>query len=76
MLRSRGVDIQASTAVRSIDAGSVQLENEIDAGTIVLTAGIVPSAVASAIPVVHDQRGRIAVDATMRSRPSPGVGAR
>ena len=48
----------------------------IDAGTIVLTAGIVPSAVASAIPVVHDQRGRIAVDATMRSRISPGVGAR
>ena len=76
VLRSRGVDIQASTAVRSIDAGSVRLENEtIDAGTIVLTAGIVPSAVASAIPVVHDQRGRIAVDATMRSRSHPQVWA-
>ena len=77
VLRSRGVDIQASTAVRSIDAGSVRLENEtIDAGTIVLTAGIVPSAVASAIPVVHDQRGRIAVDADAQPQPSPGVGAR
>jgi hypothetical protein len=42
----------------------VRLEDRtIDAGTIVLTAGIVPSAVASAIPVVRDQRGRIAVDA-------------
>lgn len=47
----------------------------IDAGTIVLTAGIVPSAVASAIPVLRDQRGRIAVDATMRSRSHPQVWA-
>jgi NADH dehydrogenase len=34
----------------------------------VLASGIAPSAVASAIPVMHDHRGRIAVDATMRSR--------
>jgi NADH dehydrogenase len=47
----------------------------IDAGTIVLTAGIVPSAVASEIPVVHDQRGRIAVDETMRSRSHSNVWA-
>jgi NADH dehydrogenase len=40
-----------------------------------LTAGIVPSAVASAIPVLRDQRGRIAVDATMRSRSHPQVWA-
>ena len=76
MLERRGVDIQVSTAVRSIEAGRVQLENDtIDAGTIVLTAGIVPSAVASAIPVLRDQRGRIAVDATMRSRSHPQVWA-
>jgi NADH:ubiquinone reductase (H+-translocating) len=68
VLQRRGVDIQVSTAVRSIEAGRVRLENDtIDAGTIVLAAGIVPSAVASAIPVARDQRGRIAVDATMRS---------
>ena len=54
----------------------VRLESDtIDAGTIVLTAGIVPSAVASAIPVVRDRRGRIAVDATMRSRSHPQVWA-
>jgi NADH dehydrogenase len=76
VLERRGVQIQVSTAVRSIDAGRVRLENDtIDAATIVLTAGIVPSAVAGAIPVVRDQRGRIAVDATMRSRSHPQVWA-
>jgi NADH dehydrogenase len=76
VLRQRGVDIRVSTAVQSIEAGRVRLQNEtIDAGTIVLTAGIVPSAVASAIAVLHDERGRIAVDATMRSRSHPQIWA-
>ena len=76
VLERRGVELHVATAVRSIESGRVRLENNhIDAGTIVLTAGIVPSAVASAIPVVHDQRGRIAVDATMRSRSHPQVWA-
>jgi len=76
VLERRGVDVRASTPVRSIDDGRVVLESQsIDAGTIVLTAGIVPSAVASAIPVLRDQRGRIAVDATMRSRSHPQVWA-
>jgi NADH dehydrogenase len=76
VLQRRGVDIQVSTAVRSIEAGRVRLENDtIDADTIVLAAGIVPSAVASAIPVVRDQRGRISVDATMQSRSHPQVWA-
>lgn len=76
VLQRRGVDIQVSTAVRSLERGRVRLENEtIDADTIVLAAGIVPSAVASAIPVVRDQRGRIAVDATMRSPSHPQVWA-
>jgi NADH:ubiquinone reductase (H+-translocating) len=76
VLARRGVDIHISTAVRSIDAGHVRLENQvIDAGTIVLTAGIVPSIIASAISVARDQRGRIDVDATMRSRSHPQVWA-
>lgn len=54
----------------------MRLDNEtIDAATIVLTAGIVPSAVAGAIPVLRDQRRRIVVDATMRSRSHPQVWA-
>jgi NADH dehydrogenase len=69
VLQGRGADIQVATPVRSIEPGRVRLDNAIiEAGTIVLTAGIVPSAVASAIPVERDRRGRIAVDATMRSR--------
>jgi NADH:quinone reductase (non-electrogenic) len=76
VLRRRGAEIRASTAVQSIEPGRVRVGNEIiDAGTIVLTAGIVPSAVASEVSVVHDQRGRIAVDETMRSRNHPNVWA-
>ena len=69
VLRRRGADIRASTPVRAIEPGSVHLADEtIDAGTIVLAAGIVPNPAAVRIPVAHDDRGRIAVDATMRSR--------
>jgi NADH dehydrogenase len=69
VLERRGADLRVSTPVRAIEAGRVRIANEtIDAGTIVLAAGIVPSAVATAIPVLHDQRGRIIVDETMRSR--------
>lgn len=76
VLADRGVDVRIATAVRALEAGRVRLADEtIDAGTIVLTAGIVPSAVSSAMPVVRDQRGRIAVDATMRSVSHPDVWA-
>jgi NADH dehydrogenase len=76
VLRRRGADIRVSTPVRSIEPGRVHLANEIiDAGTIVLAAGIVPSVVAAAIAVEHDQRGRIAVHGTMRSRSHANVWA-
>lgn len=76
VLRQRGADIRVSTPVHAIEAGRVRLANEIiEAGTTVLAAGILPSAVAAAIPVAHDQRGRIAVDGTMRSFSHPHVWA-
>jgi NADH dehydrogenase len=50
-------------------------EETIEAATIVLAPGIVPSAVAAAIPVEHDDRGRIVVDGTMRSPSHPQVWA-
>src|SRR5262249_15138083 len=76
VLQRRGVDIQIATAVQSIEAERVRLANDtLDAGTIVLAAGIVPSAVASAIPVARDPTGRIAVEPTMRSRSHPEVWA-
>jgi NADH dehydrogenase len=76
VLHRRGADIRVSTPVRSIEPSRVRIANEIiDACTIVLAAGIVPSAIAAAIPVLHDQRGRIAVAATMRSRSHTNVWA-
>jgi NADH:ubiquinone reductase (H+-translocating) len=76
LLRRRGADIRASTPVQKIEPARVQLQGEtIDAGTVVLAAGIVPSEVAARIPVAHDARGRITVDATMRSTSHPDVWA-
>jgi NADH dehydrogenase len=76
VLERRGADIRVSTPVRAIERGRVRVANEmIDARTIVLAAGIVPNVVAAAIPVAHDQRGRIAVDETLRSRSHPNVWA-
>ena len=76
VLQRRGAVIRTSTPVHSIESRRVHLGDEsIEAGTIVLAAGIVPSAIASAIPVLHDDRGRIVVDAAMRSRSHPHVWA-
>ncbi len=76
VLQRRGADIRVSTPVRSIETSGIRVANEIiDAGTIVLAAGTVPSVLATAIPVAHDQRGRIAVDGTMRSRSHANVWA-
>ena len=76
VLQRRDADIRASTPVRSIEPGRVNLADEtIEASTVVLAAGIVPNAVASHIAVAHDERGRIAVDATMRSHSDPHVWA-
>jgi NADH dehydrogenase len=76
VLRGRGADIRVSTPVRAIEPERVHLADEsIDAATIVLVSGIVPSVVAAAFPVEHDQRGRIAVDEAMRSRSHPDVWA-
>jgi NADH dehydrogenase len=76
VLRARGADIRASTPVRAVERGRVHLADEtIEAGTVVLVAGIVPSPAAVRIPVAHDDRGRIEVDATMRSRSHPEVWA-
>ncbi len=76
VLERSGVDIQVGAAVRAIEAGRIHLEHDtVDAETIVLAAGIIPSAVASAIAVARDLRGRVAVDASMRSRSHPAVWA-
>jgi NADH dehydrogenase len=76
VLEGRGADIRVATPVKAIEPRRLHLAGEtIDAGTIILAAGIVPSTIASAIPVAHDKRGRIDVDGTMRSRSHPQVWA-
>jgi len=76
VLRRRGADIRAGTPVKAIEPGCVHLAGEsIDAGTIILAAGIVPNAAAIQIAVEHDKRGRIVVDASLRSTSHPTVWA-
>ena len=76
VLTRRGADIRASTPVRKIEAERVHIDGEtIDASTVILAAGIVPSVAASRIDVAHDAKGRIAVDAAMRSTSHPSVWA-
>jgi NADH:ubiquinone reductase (H+-translocating) len=68
VLRGRlGVAIRTRAAVRAIEPGKVHLPDEtIEAETIILAAGVIPSPVVAALPVEKDKRGHIMVDATMR----------
>ena len=87
----RGADIRCNTLVRAIEPGKVHVgpsshasppggaaavrEETIEAETIVLAAGIVPSPVVGRLPVEKDQRGHILVDGTMRCPGRPEVWA-
>lgn len=76
VLHRRGADLKTATPVQAIEPGVVRWKDGvIEADTIVLAAGIVPSAVAAAAALKRDRRGRIVTDATMRSVSHPGVWA-
>ena len=76
VLHRRGAELETSTPVQAIEPGVVRWKDGmIEADTIVLAAGIVPSAVAAAAEVERDRRGRIVTDATMRSVSHPSVWA-
>jgi NADH:ubiquinone reductase (H+-translocating) len=76
ILKERGAELRTSTPVRGIEPKRIHLDNEtIEAGTVVLAAGIAVNAAAQLIPVNHDSRGRIVVDGTMRSQSHPNVWA-
>ncbi len=67
-----GLEIRTGTRVKAIDPERVHLEGEaLDAGTIVLSAGILPSPIIAQLPVEKGRHGAIVVDSTMRcpSRP-------
>ncbi len=74
--KRRDADIRTGAKVKSIEPGKVHLPEEtIEAETIVLAAGIVPSPVVSELPVEKDRHGRIVVDGTMRCKSHPEVWA-
>jgi NADH dehydrogenase len=70
------VQIRVNTKVRAIEPGTILLPDEtIEAGTIVLAAGIMPSPVIAGLPVEKDRRGHIVVDGNMRCPGRPEVWA-
>jgi NADH dehydrogenase len=72
----RGAEIRTHAPVRAIEPGRVHLPGEtIEAGTIVLAAGIVPNPVVAELQVEKDRRGHIVVDGSMRSTSHPDVWA-
>jgi len=76
VLRRRGAQLHTATPVQAIEPNAVRWKaGVICAGTIVLAPGIVPNAVAAAMKVEHDRRGRIVTDATLRSVSHPNVWA-
>ncbi len=76
-LAKRGVNVRTNTRVDSMDESTVRLPGgeEIQAQTIVLATGVVPNPLISTLPVEKDRKGRVNVDATMRSRSHPNVWA-
>ena len=71
-----GVSIRVNTPVERITPSQVHLKDEIlEASTIVLSAGMVPSPIVAMLPVEKDRHGKIAVEATMRCKQHPEVWA-
>jgi NADH dehydrogenase len=76
LLRGRGAELHTSTPVVAIEPGAMRWKDGVvNADTIVLAPGIVPSPIASAIEVQRDRKGRIVTDATLRSASHPDVWA-
>ena len=70
-----GVEIRKNAPVRAVEPGKVHLKDEtIEAGTIVLAVGTVPSPVVAGLPVEKDKHGRIVVAATMRCESAGNLG--
>src|SRR5260370_5182729 len=74
--KRRGVSIRVNSPVERITPGQVHLKDEIlEASTIVLSTGMVPSPIVARLPVEKDRHGKIAVEATMRCKQHPEVWA-
>src|SRR4029079_18984644 len=68
VLRRRGVEWQCATALQEIGPTCVcWAGGRVDSQTVVLAAGIVPSAVAASTNVARDRRRRMLPETTVRS---------
>jgi NADH dehydrogenase len=75
-LRARGVDIRIGVPVSRIEPGGVHLDGGfIPADTVVLAAGVAPNPMLADFPLKRDPKGRLVVEATMRSGERPEVWA-
>ncbi len=77
VLENRGVKVRVNTRVKKIEKSKVHIsETEtIDAETIILAAGVAVNPLITTLPVEKGPRGRVVVDATMRSKSHPNVWA-
>lgn len=76
VLHRRGAELHTSTPVTAIEPGAVRWKGGVvKADTIVLAPGIVPNAVASAMEVARDRKGRIRTEPTLRSVSNKNVWA-
>jgi NADH dehydrogenase len=74
--KRRGADVRTGARVQAIEPGKVHLHGEtIEADTVVLAAGVVPSPVVAGLPVEKDHRGHVVVEGTMRCKSHPEVWA-
>jgi NADH dehydrogenase len=77
VLRRRGVRVMTNSPAKSIEPERVTLTDGtvIDAATIVIATGVAPNPLLADFPVEKDRKGRLAVEATMRSKSHPNVWA-
>ena len=77
VFRKRGVNVRVSSPVKQIEPGKVHLPSGeiLEAATIVLAAGVAPNPLLEKLDIQKERKGRIAVDATMRSLSRPEVWA-
>src|SRR5262245_33673525 len=71
-----GVTIRTNAPVERITPGCVHLKDEVlEASTIILSAGTIPSPIVAKLPLEKDAHGKILVDATMRCKQRPELWA-
>jgi NADH dehydrogenase len=77
VLRKRGVEIITSAPVKSIDDDVVTLPDNrtLASATIIVATGVLPNPLLKDLPLETDKKGRVVMDASMRSKSRPEVWA-